>query len=96
MTVGRTTPRLEDVFLAFSHMGLKPSEVEDYATHMDLVPFAKDVVSYPAPSENDLKFPNPDSREVQQRKVFEFVPEHLPYMHPELNGRSCTLQHPIV
>ena len=54
---------------------------------VDAVPFAKEIVSFPVPSQNDLKFPKPDSKEVQQRKVFEFVPEHLPYMHPELNGK---------
>ncbi|XP_052284872.1 transcription initiation factor TFIID subunit 3-like isoform X1 [Dreissena polymorpha] len=81
---GRTEPRLEDVFVAFEHMGIQVSELDDYMKHVEPLPFAKEVVSYPVPCENDLKFPHPDSKEVQQRKVFDFVPEHLPYMHPEL------------
>jgi transcription initiation factor TFIID subunit 3 len=72
--------------MAFTHMGVQVHELEDYVKHVDPLPFAKEIVSYPTPQENDLKFPNPDSTEVQQRKVFEYVPEYLPYMHPELNG----------
>lgn len=86
--VGRTDARLEDVMMAFGHMGVQVHELEDYVKHVEPLPFAKEVVAYPAPQENDLKFPNPDSKEVQQRKVFEYVPEYLPYMHPELNGKS--------
>lgn len=63
--------------------------------HVEPLPFAKEVVSFPVPCQNDLKFPNPDSKEVQQRKVFEFVPEHLPYMHPELNGNLSFVYFPL-
>ncbi|KAL4226377.1 transcription initiation factor TFIID subunit 3 [Mactra antiquata] len=82
---GRTYTRVEDVLMAFNHMGVELHELQDYINHVDALPFAKDIVSFPVPQENDLKFPNPDSKEVQQRKVFEYIPEYLPYMHPELN-----------
>ena len=87
ISVGLTDPRLEDVGLALGHMGVSLHELEEYIKHVDPIEFAKEVVAFPVPRQNDLKFPNPESKEVQQRKVFEFVPEHLPYMHPELNGR---------
>ena len=86
--VGRTDPRLEDLQLAFGHMGIRLEELEDYVRHVEPLPFAQEVVAFPQPQPVDLKFPNPESKEVQQRKVFEFVPEHLPYMHPELNGKK--------
>lgn len=82
---GRTEARIEDVFNAFTDMGMQVHELEDYIKHVEPLPFAKETVAFPAPQQNDLKFPNPESKEVQQRKVFEYIPEHLPYMHPELN-----------
>lgn len=78
---GRTDPNLDDLGLAFRHLGVQLGELEDYVQHVDPLPFAQDVVSFPAPKRNNLRFPRADSREVLQRE--EHVPEHLPPMFPE-------------
>ena len=84
--VGRTDPRLEDVFLSFGHLGVNISELEDYLKHVDPLPFARDVVSFPAGKPNNLQIPHPESTEVQNRE--EHIPDHLPLMYPSQEGRS--------
>ena len=85
VSVGRTDPRLEDVFLSFGHLGVQLNELEDYLKHVDLLPFARDVVAFPVPKRSNLQIPNPSSAEVQSRE--EHIPEHLPLMFPSAEGR---------
>ncbi|XP_021356961.1 transcription initiation factor TFIID subunit 3-like isoform X2 [Mizuhopecten yessoensis] len=79
---GRTDPNLDDLGLAFGHLGIQLGELEDYVHHVDPLPFAQEVVAFPAPKRNNLQFPRYDSREVLQRE--EHIPEYLPAMFPEI------------
>ncbi|XP_033746840.1 transcription initiation factor TFIID subunit 3-like [Pecten maximus] len=78
---GRTDPNLDDLGLAFGHLGIQLGELEDYVHHVDPLPFAHEVVSFPVPKRNNFQFPRSDSREVLQRD--EHIPDHLPAMFPE-------------
>lgn len=85
MTVGRTEPNLDDLGLTFRHLGINLGELEDYVRHVDPVPFAHEVVAFPAPKKNNLRFPNPRSREILQHRD-EHVHDHLPYMFSGMEG----------
>ncbi|KAK7490611.1 hypothetical protein BaRGS_00018214 [Batillaria attramentaria] len=78
---GRTEPNLDDLGLTFRHLGINLGELEDYVRHVDPVPFAHEVVAFPATKNNNLQFPNPHSREILHHRE-EHVHEHLPYMFP--------------
>ncbi|CAL1541792.1 unnamed protein product, partial [Lymnaea stagnalis] len=81
---GRTQANLDDLGLAFRHMGINVSELEDYVRHVDPVPFAHEVVAFPAPKPAaNLGFPNPRSREILQHRE-EHIPDHMPYMFPNM------------
>ncbi|XP_059148601.1 transcription initiation factor TFIID subunit 3-like [Physella acuta] len=80
---GRTQANLDDLGLTFGHLGINVCELEDYVKHVDPVPFAHQVVSFPAPKSGSLGFPNPRSREVLQHRE-EHIPHHLPYMFPHM------------
>ncbi|KAH9510176.1 hypothetical protein Btru_043652 [Bulinus truncatus] len=81
---GRTQANLDDLGLAFRHMGINISELEDYVRHVDPVPFAHDVVAFPAPKPAaNLGFPNPRSREILQHRE-EHIPAHLPFLFPNM------------
>ena len=80
------------MFLSFGHLGVQLNELEDYLKHVDLMPFARDVVAFPVPKRSNLQIPNPASAEVQSRE--EHIPEHLPLMFPSAEGR-LTLNAPI-
>ncbi|KAI8764249.1 transcription initiation factor TFIID subunit 3 [Biomphalaria glabrata] len=81
---GRTQANLDDLGLAFRHMGINLSELEDYVRHVEPVPFAHEVVAFPAPKPAvNLGFPNPRSREVLQHRE-EHIPSHMPFMFPNL------------
>ena len=82
--VGRTEPTVDDIGLAFRHLIVSPSELEEYITNADPVPYAHDVVAFPVPKKNNLQFPKLGSREVATRD--ESIPEYMPLMHPELEG----------
>ena len=83
--VGRTQPNLDDLGLTFRHMGINIGELEDYVRHVDPVPFAHEVVAFPAPKTNNLQFPNPNSREILHHRE-EHIHEHLPHMFPGMEG----------
>ena len=85
ISVGRTDPNLDDLGLTFEHLGIRLGELEEYVRQVDPIPFAHDVVSFPAPKRSNLQFPNPRSREIRQRE--EHVHEHLPYMYPGMEGK---------
>ncbi|KAK7102595.1 transcription initiation factor TFIID subunit 3-like [Littorina saxatilis] len=78
---GRTQPNLDDLGLTFRHMGINLGELEDYVRHVDPVPFAHEVVSFPAPKTTNLQFPNANSREILHHRE-EHIHEHLPHMFP--------------
>ncbi|RUS86219.1 hypothetical protein EGW08_006014 [Elysia chlorotica] len=80
---GRTQPNLDDLGLAFQQMGIEISELEDYVKHVDPVPFAHEVVAFPAPKAANLGFPSSRSREIMQHRK-EHIPSHLPCMFPNL------------
>lgn len=82
---GRTEANLNDLGLAFEQLGISISELEDYVHHVEPVPFAHEVVAFPAPKSSNLGFPNPRSREILQHRE-EHIPDHLPYMFPNLKG----------
>ena len=68
-------------------MGIDMKELEDYMQQVDPIPYAHDVVAFPAPKESDLGFPNPRSREILQHRE-EHVHDHLPHMYPNLKGNK--------
>ncbi|KAJ8301671.1 hypothetical protein KUTeg_020658 [Tegillarca granosa] len=76
----QTDPNLDDLGLAFRHLGVQLNELQDFVQQVDPVPFAHETVSFPAPKKCNLRFPNPNSREIQNRD--EHIPEYLPLMHP--------------
>ncbi|GFO07408.1 transcription initiation factor tfiid subunit 3 [Plakobranchus ocellatus] len=80
---GRTQPNLDDLGLAFQQMGIEISELEDYVKHVDPVPFAHEVVAFPAPKTSNLGFPSSRSREILQHRK-EHIPPHLPCMFPNM------------
>lgn len=67
-------------------MGINLGELEDYVRHVDPVPFAHEVVSFPAPKTTNLQFPNANSREILHHRE-EHIHEHLPHMFPGMEGR---------
>ncbi|KAL3852412.1 hypothetical protein ACJMK2_016060 [Sinanodonta woodiana] len=87
---GTSDPQLEDLSLAFRHLGIEISELEEYVSHIDSTPFAHEVLAYPAPKENNLQIPKPHSRELQQRE--EHIPEYLPLLYPEAEGKEDELE----
>ena len=84
VAVGHTQPDLDDLGLAFMDMGINVEELQEYVQCVDSVPFVKEVPKYPIPRESHLNFLKPGSKEVVTRPVY--VHEHLPPMHPELEG----------
>ncbi|XP_041347810.1 transcription initiation factor TFIID subunit 3-like [Gigantopelta aegis] len=80
---GRTEPNLDDLALTFRHVGIQLGELEDYIRHIEPVAFSQDIIAFPAPKQNNLQFPNPRSREIQQHRE-DHVNGHLPYMYPGL------------
>ena len=60
-------------------------ELEDYVRHVEPVPFAQEVVAFPAPKANNLQFPKAGSREVLHHRA-EHIHEHLPPMFPGMEG----------
>jgi len=88
--VGHTTPNLDDLGLAFRDLGISVRDLEEYVQYVESVPCAVDVPKFPVPSESHLNFLKPGSREVVHRPVY--VHEHLPPMHPEMEGKyACRL-----
>ena len=80
----RTEANLFDVQRVFSDIGINMKELEDYVDNFDTKgPVGKrPVAQFPAPSDNNLNFLKPGSREVLHRKVH--INEYFPPMFPEL------------
>ncbi|XP_064607437.1 transcription initiation factor TFIID subunit 3-like isoform X2 [Liolophura sinensis] len=87
---GRLDPNLDDLGLAFFHLGIPLGELEEYVRHLDPVLFAQDVVSFPVRKSNNFQFPK--SREIQQERE-EHEPDHLPYMYPGMEAEPGEQNH---
>lgn len=85
-TVGRTNPNLDDVGLAFRHMGVSISELEEYVRHVEPLPFAHEIVQFPAPRSSNLQIPKPGHKELLTRE--EHIEEYMPLMFPTPEGES--------
>lgn len=91
LLVGHTIPTLDDVGLAFRDMGISVPELEEYVEYVASVPCAIELPKYPIEKESHLNLLKPGSREVVTRPVH--IHEHLPAMHPELEGTANTNIH---
>ena len=80
---------LDDLGLSFRDLGVSVEELETFVNSVAEDPFPHKVFKYPAPRESCLTFLKPGSKEVLTRPVH--VHEHLPPMHPELEGKYNTL-----
>jgi len=84
VTVNQTIPNLDHLGLAFQDLGIRIQELEDFVQNVDSTPLGFNVPKYPLPKDSHLNFLKPGSKEVVHRPVH--VHEHLPPMHPELEG----------
>lgn len=82
--VGQTMPNLDHLGLAFQDLGIDLQDLGDYVRNVESVPCSHDVPQYPLVRETHLNFLKPGSHEVVHRPVH--VHEHLPPMHPDLEG----------
>ncbi|KAJ7401421.1 transcription initiation factor TFIID subunit 3 [Pitangus sulphuratus] len=73
---GRTDPILDDVGDAFKLMGVNLHELEDYIHNIEPVTFAHQIPSFPVSKNNVLQFPQPGSKDAEERK--EYIPDYLP------------------
>ncbi|XP_053428113.1 transcription initiation factor TFIID subunit 3 [Nycticebus coucang] len=80
---GRTDPILDDVSEAFQLMGVSLHELEDYVHNIEPVTFPHQIPSFPVSKNNVLQFPQPGSKDAEERK------EHIPdYMPPILSSQE--------
>eukprot|EP00105_Crassostrea_gigas_P017532 XP_011435349.1 PREDICTED: transcription initiation factor TFIID subunit 3-like isoform X1 [Crassostrea gigas] len=77
---GRTTPTLDDVGLAFRNMGISLSELEEYVRHVEPLPFAHEIVQFPAPKKSNLQIPKPGHKELLSRE--EHIEDYMPLLFP--------------
>ncbi|KAM5235073.1 transcription initiation factor TFIID subunit 3 [Ctenodactylus gundi] len=73
---GRTDPILDDVREAFQLMGVSLHELEDYIHNIEPVTFPHQIPSFPVSKNNVLQFPQPGSKDAEERK--EYIPAYLP------------------
>lgn len=73
---GRTDPILDDVSDAFKLMGVNLHELEDYIHNIEPVTFAHQIPSFPVSKNNVLQFPQPGSKDAEERK--EYIPDYMP------------------
>ncbi|XP_044284219.1 transcription initiation factor TFIID subunit 3 isoform X2 [Varanus komodoensis] len=73
---GRTDPILEDVGEAFKLMGVSLHELEDYILNIEPVTFAHQIPAFPVSKNNVLQFPQPGSKDAEERK--EYIPDYMP------------------
>ncbi|XP_030072005.1 transcription initiation factor TFIID subunit 3 [Microcaecilia unicolor] len=73
---GRTDPVLDDVGEAFQLMGVNLQELEDYIHSIEPVTFPHQIPSFPISKNNVLQFPQPGSKDAEERK--EYIPDYLP------------------
>lgn len=87
LTVGRTTPTLDDVGLAFRNMGISLSELEEYVRHVEPLPFAHEIVQFPAPKRSNLQIPKPGHKELLSRE--EHIEDYMPLLYPTPEGKRA-------
>ncbi|XP_063052589.1 transcription initiation factor TFIID subunit 3-like [Engraulis encrasicolus] len=73
---GRTDPVLDDVGQAFKLFGINLNELEDYVHNLEPVGFAHQTPLFPVSKNNVLQFPQPDTRDKEERK--EYIPDYMP------------------
>uniref|UniRef100_H0XQP6 Transcription initiation factor TFIID subunit 3 n=1 Tax=Otolemur garnettii TaxID=30611 RepID=H0XQP6_OTOGA len=73
---GRTDPTLDDVGEAFQLMGVSLHELEDYIHNIEPVTFPYQIPSFPVSKNNVLQFPQPGSKDAEERK--EYIPDYMP------------------
>ncbi|XP_031215290.1 transcription initiation factor TFIID subunit 3 isoform X1 [Mastomys coucha] len=73
---GRTDPILDDVGEAFQLMGVNLHELEDYIHNIEPVTFPHQIPSFPVSKNNVLQFPQPGSKDAEERK--DYIPDYLP------------------
>uniref|UniRef100_A0ABI7YFP3 Bromodomain associated domain-containing protein n=1 Tax=Felis catus TaxID=9685 RepID=A0ABI7YFP3_FELCA len=73
---GRTDPILDDVSEAFQLMGVSLHELEDYIHNIEPVTFPHQIPSFPVSKNNVLQFPQPGSKDAEERK--EYIPDYMP------------------
>ncbi|CAH6776981.1 Atp5f1c [Phodopus roborovskii] len=73
---GRTDPILDDVSEAFQLMGVNLHELEDYIHNIEPVTFPHQIPSFPVSKNNVLQFPQPGSKDAEERK--DYIPDYLP------------------
>lgn len=81
-----TEPNLDHLGLAFRDFHVNLSELEEYVRYVDFADSPSAVAKYPLPKEDHLNFLKPGSKEVVTRPVH--IHEHLPPMHPVLEGSN--------
>ncbi|CAN7989051.1 unnamed protein product [Ixodes hexagonus] len=89
---GRTEPNLDDLSLAFHDLGILLSELEEFTSNVEPVPFAQRIPQFPVGRPSSLQHPKPGSRELLHRP--HWVHEFLPPMHPELEEEESMLLSP--
>ena len=78
---GRNESNILDLALTFDDLGVNIPDLEEYVQHIEVAP-AKDVPTYPAPSQDNLNHLRPGSKEVLHRPLH--VYDYLPAMYPEM------------
>jgi len=64
VSVGRTEPNLDDLGLAFQELQVSLDELKDYVHYVDAVPFALDIVCFPAPKSSHLTVDTDDKEQA--------------------------------
>lgn len=89
LTDGRTDPILEDVGEAFNLMGVNLHELEDYILNIEPVTFAHQIPLYPVSKNNVLQFPQPGSKDAEERK--EYIPDYMPPIVSSQEGEKLII-----
>lgn len=67
---------MDDVSEAFQLMGVSLHELEDYIHNIEPVTFPHQIPSFPVSKNNVLQFPQPGSKDAEERK--EYIPDYMP------------------
>uniref|UniRef100_A0A182QHS4 PHD-type domain-containing protein n=1 Tax=Anopheles farauti TaxID=69004 RepID=A0A182QHS4_9DIPT len=74
----RTEANMDDLALAYKDVGINLDELMEYIQFVDPIPMPFEVPRFPLPTESNLNFLKPGSREVLMRPVH--IPEYMPPM----------------
>lgn len=70
-------------------MGVNLHELEDYIHNIEPVTFAHQIPSFPVSKNNVLQFPQPGSKDAEERK--EYIPDYLPPIVSSQEGAKSIL-----